>query len=506
MCGTGACTQCLVRVNGRPNVRACTFVPSNDDHVETENAWPSPRWDLLGALDRIFPRGIDTLHGFRSPAFAAPLYHRVVRRLSGYGRIAELGGAGTRPAIGRTVETDTVVIGGGRAGRSAAAVLAEGGARALLIDRNTSMAPPTGIVQITGATAIFLPSPDPNRERPFELLARDGPIGGLRIRARSVVVAVGGYDATAWFPGSDLPGVMTAEGAEAFFVEGNRPPFREGLLFGGGFRAAQLLDRVGERIEAVAAPGAIDPTVARKASELGIALYPRTLLLEGLGRRNVRGVRLAARGSGAPFPVPVDGIVLAHRQMPNVQLFFQAGAKMEYRRSAGAYFPELTGHATTVPGLFAAGAVAGATDPDGSAQDGAQAAREVLGEPPVAPRAGPAEAPHELEGYYAELLGRSRPRGKWIACACEDVLIDEIEEAEAHGYRGIEEIKRYTSLGTGLCQGRYCLPDALLVLSILEHRPPSEVGYITQRPPVVPISLGALAALPDDPHPGGPAP
>jgi sarcosine oxidase subunit beta len=78
------------------------------------------------------------------------------------------------------------------------------------------------------------------------------------------------------------------------------------------------------------------------------------------------------------------------------------------------------------------------------------------------------------------------------------VLLDEVLEATERGYRGIEVLKRYTGLGTGLCQGRYCLPDALLVLAIRERRTPSEVGYITQRPPVVPTALGAFAGLPED--------
>jgi sarcosine oxidase subunit beta len=99
-----------------------------------------------------------------------------------------------------------------------------------------------------------------------------------------------------------------------------------------------------------------------------------------------------------------------------------------------------------------------------------------------------------LEGYYRELL-RAPRTGRWIACPCEDVLLQEVEQATRAGYRGIEVVKRYTGLGTGLCQGRYCLPDALLLLSIAEHRVPAEVGYITQRPPVLPTPIAALAAL-----------
>ncbi|EQD73554.1 sarcosine oxidase, subunit alpha, partial [mine drainage metagenome] len=35
MCGLGHCTGCLVRVNGRPNVRACRYEPEDGDVVST---------------------------------------------------------------------------------------------------------------------------------------------------------------------------------------------------------------------------------------------------------------------------------------------------------------------------------------------------------------------------------------------------------------------------------------------------------------------------------------
>ncbi|HYB63276.1 MAG TPA: (2Fe-2S)-binding protein, partial [Thermoplasmata archaeon] len=103
--------------------------------------------------------------------------------------------------------------------------------------------------------------------------------------------------------------------------------------------------------------------------------------------------------------------------------------------------------------------------------------------------------PTELVGYYREIL-HVPGHGRWVACPCVDVLLSEVEEAVRSGYRGIEVIKRYTSLGTGICQGRYCLPETLLLLSILEDRRPQEVGYITQRPPVVVTPLAAFASLP----------
>jgi hypothetical protein len=170
---------------------------------------------------------------------------------------------------------------------------------------------------------------------------------------------------------------------------------------------------------------------------------------------------------------------------------------MEWRAGVGAYYPAVDPvGATSVPGLYAVGEAAGVLE---SARE-ASAARVADA---IAGRAAPAleplprvaiGSPTELNGYYRELLREPR-RGRWMACVCEDVLVEEVEDTVRAGFHGIEVVKRYSNLGTGLCQGRYCLPDALLVLSILEGRPPPEVGYITQRPPVFPTPLSALAAL-----------
>src|SRR5271170_4037280 len=115
-CGVGYCTGCLLRVNGRPNVRACRYLPSDGDVVTTENSWPSPRFDVLGVLDFLFPAGIDTLRGFRRPAWATGAYHRVVRRLAGYGAVPDLR-ASMGPALAAVRRTvDVAVVGGGTSG------------------------------------------------------------------------------------------------------------------------------------------------------------------------------------------------------------------------------------------------------------------------------------------------------------------------------------------------------------------------------------------------------
>jgi sarcosine oxidase subunit alpha len=495
-CGTGDCTGCLVRVNGRPNVRACRLPVADGDRVEEGNAWPSARFDALGAVDLLFPHGLDTLHGFRRPAWARGLYHRVVRRLAGYADPPDGAAAAALTAPPRRIDTEIVIVGGGTAGTAAAARLVERGLRPLRLDRRTEVSELPGSETVSGTTATFLPPPGPDPVRPFTLLGFEEPGRGVVVRCRSVLLAPGSYDTQLLFAGNDRPGVVAAELALQFARAGHRSPLRRAVVVGGGARAGEVLDRLGGSVRAVVAPGEIGPEVARRASDLGVPLYPRTLVLGAVGRSRVRQLELKGRGAGPRFSLPCDSVILAHRRAPVGQLAVQAGAALEWRPDPGAYFPRTNADgATTVPGLFLAGSAGGASR-DGSRASGERAADSLArGVPPLAGAIdAPSVTPGEFEGYYREWW-KERRAGKTVACGCEDVLLEEVERAVAGGYRGIEVIKRYTGLGTGLCQGRYCLPDALLLLSILERRAPSDVGSITQRPPAVPTPLAALAAL-----------
>jgi sarcosine oxidase, subunit alpha len=502
-CGTGDCTGCLVRVNGRPNVRACRHPYADGDRIDRGNAWPSARLDLLGAVDVLFPNGIDTLRGFRRPAWATALYHRVIRRLAGYAEAPDAAAGAALELAPLRFEVDVAVVGAGTSGRAAAERLRERGVRALLLERTLGAPPVEGVETLPGTTATFLPPPVSAPDRRFTLLGFQEPGRGVFVRCRSVVVATGSYDASLLFGGNDRPGVLSAELALRFARPGHASPLRRIVLVGGGTRAGQVLSRLGPSIRAVVAPTDIGPEVTRRASDLGIPLYPRSLVLRARGRSRVRSIELRGRGGGPRFSLACDSVVLAHRRIPSGQLLVQAGSGLRWQPDPGAYFARTDpGGATNVPGLIAAGSVAGVAASD-SAASGTRAADSAMSSPPPpAPAPGVAPAAGELEGYYRELL-RERRSGKWIACACEDVLLDEVERATARGYSGIEVIKRYTGLGTGLCQGRYCLPDALLLLSLLEGRAPSEVGSITQRPPAVPTPLAALAALSGEIPAGG---
>ncbi len=81
-----------------------------------------------------------------------------------------------------------------------------------------------------------------------------------------------------------------------------------------------------------------------------------------------------------------------------------------------------------------------------------------------------------------------------IVCACEDVTLSDVRAAIAAGLTDIESIKRYTGIGTGLCQGAGC---ALRVARELSQAGivPARLSPFTARPPVYPVELSKLASL-----------
>ncbi len=83
--------------------------------------------------------------------------------------------------------------------------------------------------------------------------------------------------------------------------------------------------------------------------------------------------------------------------------------------------------------------------------------------------------------------------GKVIVCRCEDVTLDDLAHATSLGYAHIEEVKRYTGLGTGPCQGKECMVACALFLARTTGQPPSEGEPFTSRPPIAPVALGTLA-------------
>jgi NAD(P)H-nitrite reductase large subunit len=86
---------------------------------------------------------------------------------------------------------------------------------------------------------------------------------------------------------------------------------------------------------------------------------------------------------------------------------------------------------------------------------------------------------------------------KAIVCRCEDVTLGDIQHTIALGYKSVEEVKRYTGLGTGPCEGKECMAHAARLCAAAGS---THLDAFTSRPPIepVPLSIFAFGALGPD--------
>jgi bacterioferritin-associated ferredoxin len=84
-----------------------------------------------------------------------------------------------------------------------------------------------------------------------------------------------------------------------------------------------------------------------------------------------------------------------------------------------------------------------------------------------------------------------------FVCRCEDVTLHDIDHAVEAGLTTIEDIKRYTGLGTGPCQGKECMSAMSRILADRELVPAEKLQPFTARPPAEPVTFGALATVSD---------
>ena len=52
-CAIGKCSNCLMEVNGAPNVRTCTTPLKGGMEVKTQHTWPSAAYAVYSILDKL---------------------------------------------------------------------------------------------------------------------------------------------------------------------------------------------------------------------------------------------------------------------------------------------------------------------------------------------------------------------------------------------------------------------------------------------------------------------
>lgn len=508
LCCAGQCPNCLVTVDGRPDVRACVEPARAGLQVTHQNAWPSLERDALRVVDvagsRLTPPGF-YYKTFKWPRRMWPLYERLLRNVAGLGRVGAPQAERAWRTDYRRRHADVLVIGGGAAGLRAAQRAAELGADVVLVDDGAA---PGGRLLEEGRGGRAATAAAGARAAGVELLADASALGwfdGLvpvwqgstlhQVRARQVVAATGGIEQPLVFERNDLPGIMLS-GAVLRLIRlfGVRPGRRAVIatVDDRGLEAALALAGAGVEVAAVAdARPRVDPALTARLNEAGLELLAATGVRCAAGRTLLREVVLA--GPSGERRVRCDLLAVCGGFVPAGSLLAQAGAGAQAIRAAG----EVAGHG--VPeAVELSGLVAGAQAADALGLADEPTRRRLVGEGERLKVAA------LVEGVPPGLASEptpagTTPRGRAFVCLCEDVTEKDIAYAAAEGYDSAELCKRYTTVTMGPCQGRMCRLSAIRAIGRATGRAPEEVGGTTARPPWTPTPLGVLAGRPLQP-------
>jgi sarcosine oxidase subunit alpha len=476
-----------------PNIRATTERLQGGMALRSVNAAPDAARDRFGIMEfahRFLPAG------FYYKTFIALGWMRwepMIRRMAGLGR---LDGAHHPPADVPAINAtcDLLVIGAGPAGLAAARAAAQAGGAVWLVDE---AAQPGGSLRWRGGDIDGAPWPDFVAETCAAITAAGGRIltdtvlwgafdHGLfaawerrsdkpdrhwRLRAPDVVLAAGAIERPLWFANNDLPGVMSSEAALHYLH-----------LYGAVAGRRIVLTCANDAPYATAAALAqascqvtlVDVRVDTPAAPDGVHLLRGAHVTRAHGLREVGAVTVDGRY------IDCDTVLVSGGFTPSVHLHCQAGGKLDFDPATDALIPR----AGTSP-IRTVGAANGAFGLASALAQGHAAG------------GGSGPAPRATAPDFASAPMRPDPRTKgrvWIDPQ-NDVTLKDVRIAAQEGYRSVEHLKRYTTLGMATDQGRSANFAGLAAMAALTGQTIPETGTTTYRPPFTPVPLSVIGGM-----------
>ena len=459
-----------------PNVPAPLVRITPGMQLYSQNRWPGLRFDVT-ALLRLGAGFWGA--GFYYKTFLWPswrFYEGLIRRLAGLGPAPA---ASSLPvAKVRHLDADVIVAGAGAAGLCAALAAARTGERVILCEAQPL---PGGELAFEEATIDGLSSAGwlqavlaELRERGAELLtdtaivsAGDGvaiahrqPAGMpgaatlLRLYAPRLVNAMGAIERPIAFVDNDLPGILLAGAAERLLADYGVRVGQRVVLFGNHdrlYRTAQRLRAGGVGVQLIVDTRATTTSPVRAALvAAGVECLAGHAVLRARGGSAVRGVQVAPVGSArGAREVACDAVLVSGGWTPALR-----ATVLQPWQSCGA-----------AAGSLSLAAIAGATADDG--------------EPHVAP-------------FWRSAAGAAHEKRQFVDLQ-NDVTVADLRQALAEGFREIEHVKRYTTLGVGTEQGRTGGMLGAAILAELSDSALATVGVTRARGPYLPVPMGALS-------------
>ncbi|TQM92059.1 sarcosine oxidase subunit alpha family protein [Roseinatronobacter monicus] len=509
-----------LRTGGRqePNTRATTIELFDGLQANSQNAWPSLKFDALAINDRFsnFLTAGFYYKTFMWPAaFWEKLYEPIIRRAAGLGSITTKADPDLYDK--GFLHCDLLIIGAGPSGMAAALTAGRAGARVILADEDFRMggrlnAETFQLGDVAGAqwaaqavvelaslpnvrllprTTIFgafdhgiygavervsdhLPSPETGKPR--QIL--------WRIYAQRALLCAGAIERPIAFANNDRPGIMTASALRTYVNRWAASPAETVAVFTNnddGHRTAADLLAAGVKLAAV-----ID-TRADAPSLPGVEVLAGAQVTDSAGRLGLKSVtvRLA---NGQNRRLNVGALGVSGGWNPNVSLTCHQRGRPVWDDAIAAFVPG----AELPQGMRVVGAATGQFSTHAALHTGAAGAVQALAD--LGLSSTPADLPHAEDAPvnispFWHVGGTKRA---WLDFQ-NDVTIKDVKLAHQENFRSVEHLKRYTTLGMATDQGKTSNMGGLAVMAALTGASIQATGTTIFRPPYTPVAMGAIA-------------
>ena len=507
-----------------PNTRATMIELYQGLEAESQNRWPSLDFDLLSINSFLSPF---LTAGFYYKTFMWPavlwekLYEPIIRRAAGLGKASGLDDPDHYEKS--TLFCDVLVIGSGPAGLMAARAAARSGARVVLAEEDSALGgrllgdqrtidgmssaewaakmaaeleaePDVRILRRTAVFGVYDGGTYGALERVSDHLAEPhhhAPRQRLwRIVAKRAVLAAGAIERPLVFGNNDRPGIMLAGAVRTYLNRFGVASGSNAIVFVNNDDAASTVSELaaaGVSVSALVDPRPVmSPVVESLAKKTGIRIISGGSVERALGSKSVSGAEIRLQ-DGNLLTLPCDLIAMSGGWNPSVHLTTHLNGRPVWNSSIAAFVP-----GAVPPGMAVAGSASGAlsladaiTMGDSLGQDAAIAAgfkakKSAL--PSVEP-----------ESTAIQPLWRVvNARGKSFVDFQNDVSVLDIELAEREGFRSVEHLKRYTTLGMATDQGKTANVNGLALMAEFTAKAIENVGTTVMRPPFSPVAIGAF--------------